>query len=263
MTRWNVDERGWDLSRPLHELIEDQVRRTPHAAAVTDSARTLTYAELNEEANRLARRLAGHGAGPGSVIGVGLRRDAGMLAAFLAVLKAGAAYLPLDLAQPADRTAYMLTNARAGLVLTDAASAPAVPTGPWSALRADDAEGNARFDGSDLGRTSDGEDLMYVIYTSGSTGVPKGVEVPHRGVVNHLLFGAEEFAGNGDGGAPVFSSTAFDMVVPNLYLPLLLGQRVAMIEEDLDLFAVAGLRSCPPSRSSSSPPASWTPSASC
>jgi amino acid adenylation domain-containing protein len=239
MFRWNVDERDYDLSRPLHELIEDQVRRTPGAAAVTDSARTLTYAELNEQANRLARRLADQGAGPGSVVGISVRRDAGMLAAFLGVLKAGAAYLPLDLSQPAERTSYMLTTARAALVLADAAYAPAIPAGPWTVLRADDTTENARFGSTDLGPTSTGEDLMYVIYTSGSTGVPKGVEVPHLGVVNHLLFGVEEFAGNGDGGAPVFSSTAFDMVVPDLYLPLLLGQRVAMLEEDLDLFAVA------------------------
>ena len=239
MAEWNGPARDYALDRPLHELIEDQARRTPDAPAVTDSSATLSYAALDAQANRIAHRLRGSGTGRGSVIAVCVRRDAGMLIAFLAVMKAGAAYLPLDATQPTERLAYTLTDARAAAVLTDATYASMIPSGPWTVLRADDSAQNGRFPADGLGRTSTASDLMYVIYTSGSTGVPKGVEVPHRGVVNHLWFGVEEFAGNGKGGAPVISSAAFDMTVPNLYVPLLMGQRVCMIEEDNDLFAVA------------------------
>ncbi|ROO60625.1 amino acid adenylation domain-containing protein [Micromonospora sp. Llam0] len=239
LSDWNGQTRPYDLGRPLHELIEEQVRRTPDAPAVTDSSDTLSYARVNSRANRLARRLRATGARPGSVIAVCVRRDAGMLVDFLAVLKSGAAYLPLDAAQPAERLTYMLRDARAIAVLTDASYADGIPDGPWTVLRADDDVRNEQFPAGDLGRTSTASDLMYVVYTSGSTGVPKGVEVPHRGVVNHLRFGVEQFAGEGRGGAAVFSSPAFDMIVPNLYVPLLMGQRVSMIEEDHDLRGIA------------------------
>ncbi|MGW4797944.1 non-ribosomal peptide synthetase, partial [Nonomuraea sp. NPDC004297] len=240
LTRWNRHPRPYDLGRPVHELFEEQVRRTPQATAVTDGRVTLTYEELNARANRLARRLRAHDVRAGVTVGVHTSRDANLLVAFLAVIKAGAAYVPLDPHQPAQRTAYMLQDSRAVLVLADGRHAGTLPPGPWRVLRVDEpAPDAANLPGTDLGRTSDADDLMYVIYTSGSTGRPKGVEVPHRGVANYLLHGIEVYARRGHGGAPVFSSVAFDMVVPNLYIPLLMGERVCVLGEDLSLFDVA------------------------
>ena len=113
----------------VHELFEQQVQRTPDAIAVTDASRTLTYRELNAQANRLARRLRSEGIGTGSIVGVQTRRDAALLTSFLAVLKAGAAYLPLDPQQPAERVAYMLGDADASVVLSDRTYADGIPAG--------------------------------------------------------------------------------------------------------------------------------------
>ncbi|MCX4481724.1 amino acid adenylation domain-containing protein [Streptomyces cellulosae] len=236
---WNGLARPYRLDQPVHHLIEQQVRKTPDEIAVVDSDVALTYQELNSRANRLAHRLRALGVDVGSVVGVYGRRDAGLLIAFLGVLKAGAAYLPLDPKQPADRVAHMLRDAQVDLVLSDSTYANAVPSGSWEVLRTDDPSTTEGLPDTDLGPTSCADDLMYVIYTSGSTGQPKGVEVPHRGVANFLQCGVETFGADRTGGAPVFSSVAFDMVVSNLYVPLLMGQRVCMISESLDLFQIA------------------------
>ena len=225
----------------VHELFEQQVPRTPDAIAVTDVSHTLTYRELNAQANRIARRLRSVGIGAGSVVGVQVRRDVAMLTSFLAVLKAGAAYLPLDLQQPAERIAYMLSDAGATLVLSDGVHMDAVPAGKWSVLGTDELSESAMTGpDTDLGPISSPSDLMYVIYTSGSTGRPKGVQVPHCGVANYLSWCADAYARRrSQGGTVLFSSAAFNMVIPVLYVPLIMGQRVCLIDETLDMLDVA------------------------
>jgi amino acid adenylation domain-containing protein len=232
--------RPYPAERCVHELVEQQARRTPEAIAVIDAEREQTYRELNARANRLAHRLRAEGIRVGSVVGVCATRDTALVASFLGILKAGAAYLPLDPQQPADRAAYMLDDAGAAVVVSDSRYAGTVPAGPWSVLRTDDPSADATgFPETNLGRTSTPDDLMYVIYTSGSTGPPKGVEVPHSGIVNYLGWCAEAYAARGRGGAAVFSSVAFDMIVPNLYTPLVMGQRVCVLDETLDMQTVA------------------------
>ncbi|WP_182880432.1 non-ribosomal peptide synthase/polyketide synthase [Microbispora sp. H10949] len=157
------------------EVFEDQARRTPDATALVCGADALTYAELNGRANRLARHLVGQGAGPGQVVALALPRSAGMVAAILAVLKAGAVYLPIDPGLPADRVALMLRDADPVLVL-DAPVNEAVLAG------------HADTDLTDADRLGPvrGDTAAYMIYTSGSTGTPKGVVVEHRGLANLL-----------------------------------------------------------------------------
>lgn len=247
LSHWNrpvhpagIDARTDRLRYCVHELFEQQVRRTPDAIAVSDVSHELTYRELNARANRLAHRLRSARIGAGSVVGVQVRRDAAMLTSFLAVLKAGAAYLPLDPQQPAERVAYILSDAGATLVLGDRTHRDAIPAGPWSVLHTDESPGPAiPLPDTDLQRISTPSDLMYVIYTSGSTGRPKGVQVPHRGVANYLWWCVDAYAGRGQGGTVLFSSAAFDMVVPVLYTPLIMGQRVCLLDETLDMLDVA------------------------
>lgn len=237
LRRWNGPRTAYPTQYCVHELFEQQSRRTPAALAVADAHEHLSYRELNERANRLAHRLRAAGAGAGSVVGIYARRDAALIVAFLAVLKTGAAYLPLEPRQPADRTGFLLQDAGAGIVLTDATYHAAVPDGPWAVMRTDEVDPNAPA--TDLGCTCTPEDLMYVIYTSGSTGLPKGVQVPHAGIVNYLGWCMQSYAARGEGGAALFSSVAFDMVVPNIFTPLLMGQRVCVLDESLDMPAVA------------------------
>ncbi|MFB7918549.1 amino acid adenylation domain-containing protein [Streptomyces sp. NPDC056061] len=236
--QWNGPERRYPVEQCVHELIEQQVRKTPYATAVVDAERTLTYRELNADANRLAHRLRAARVSTGSVVGVYAKRSASLLTGFLAVLKAGAAYLPLDPQQPAERTAYMLKDAGTHLVLSDSTYADALPCGSWSVWNTDQLP-DRQFPDHDVPGTCSTEDLMYVIYTSGSTGRPKGVAVPHRGIANYLGWCAEAYARHGSGGTAVFSSVAFDMVVPNIYTPLVTGQRVCILDERLNMFAVA------------------------
>ncbi|MFC0107873.1 non-ribosomal peptide synthetase [Kibdelosporangium aridum] len=240
LKQWNSDVRDYPVGFCVHELVEIQAARTPDAVAVVDAEGELTYQELNTCGNRLAHRLRTSGIGVGDIVGVCARRDASMVVSFLGVLKSGAAYLPLDPQQPRERNRHMIEDSGASVVLTNAAYAEIVPSGPWQVVPVDDSDQDPiAVPTTNLGRTSSPDDLMYVIYTSGSTGTPKGVEVPHSGVVNYLGWCAEAYASKGNGGAPVFSSVAFDMVVPNLYTPLIMGQRVCMIEESLDTAGIA------------------------
>ncbi|KRD23275.1 non-ribosomal peptide synthetase [Streptomyces sp. Root264] len=240
LKEWNGPDRPYPVDRCVHELFEEQVRRVPDALAVTDGTVELSYAELNRRANRLARRLARQGVGPETVVAVLAGRTAELVVLLLAVLKAGGAYLPLEPQYPAERLRYLLEDSGARLVLAEERFAGRLPEGPWTVWpTARATEEAAGLPDGDLGRTSFPDNLMYVIYTSGSTGLPKGVLVPHFGVVNYLGWCKEGYAARGSGGAPVFSSIAFDMIVPNLYTPLLTGQRLCMLDDSLDSVALA------------------------
>ncbi|MGW7416746.1 non-ribosomal peptide synthetase, partial [Streptomyces sp. NPDC054863] len=194
---WGADESGDLLGtsrgrtvahapRTLPDLFEEQVRATPDATAVADATTSLTFGALNAEANRLARLLRAHGAGPGRLVAVALPRTTDAVTAILAVLKSGAGYLPVDAGNPAERVAAICAEARPVLVLAAGPTAHILPDGV-PALLMDTAEPPAdASDLTDADRTGAlrPADLAYVIYTSGSTGRPKGVAVEHRNLVN-------------------------------------------------------------------------------
>jgi amino acid adenylation domain-containing protein/thioester reductase-like protein len=167
---------------PVHRMFEAQAARAPHLPAVVDAAGEVAYGALNARANRLARRLRALGAGPESVVAVAGVRGTDAVAGILAVLKAGAAYLPLDPSAPADHLAYLVTDAGAALVLATEADAPAMAGLPARLVLLE--EDDPDLSGGDLDVEVDADALAYVIYTSGSTGRPKGVMVPHGAVSN-------------------------------------------------------------------------------
>ncbi|MFC9740864.1 amino acid adenylation domain-containing protein [Streptomyces noursei] len=172
--------------RTLPDLFEEQVRATPEEIAVADATTSLTFGRLNAQANRLARLLRAHGAGPGRLVAVALPRTTDAVTAILAVLKSGAGYLPIDAENPAERVAAICAEALPVLVLAAGPTAHILPD-DVPALLMDTAElpDNAS-DLTDADRTGAlrPADLAYVIYTSGSTGRPKGVAVEHRNLVN-------------------------------------------------------------------------------
>ncbi|MCX5400296.1 non-ribosomal peptide synthetase [Streptomyces sp. NBC_00102] len=216
------------------ELFEDQCARTPAAPAVVNGVSGLTYAELDARANRLAHLLRDHGVGPESMVGLRLERGTEAVVSVLAVWKAGAAYLPLDPDYPADRAAFMLDNAEAGLLLTDERLRADLPECGVPVLSLDDPALLDRLaalpDGSPGVRAS-GDALAYVIYTSGSTGRPKGVAVHHGGLVNYVVWSSRAYGVAGGAGAALHSSLAFDLTVTSLMVPLISGSPVVVSVE--------------------------------
>ncbi|MEV4603151.1 amino acid adenylation domain-containing protein [Amycolatopsis sp. NPDC049253] len=219
--------------RAVHEYFEDQVDRTPDAVAVVSEAGTMTYAELEARANRLARQLRASGVGRGSVVGIALPRGPELMVSLLAVLKAGGAYLPLDTGYPPARIEFMVADSRAEVVITDTARIDpelrgALATAPrLLCVRRDAADVAGRRD-SRLRIPARRNDLAYVIYTSGSTGRPKGVMNEHRGVVNRLLWMQDAYRLAVGEGVLQKTPTSFDVSVWELFWPLMTGARCVL-----------------------------------
>ncbi|MEU9316904.1 amino acid adenylation domain-containing protein [Streptomyces sp. NPDC048295] len=213
----------------------EQVARTPDAVALSTGDTTTSYAELDVSANRIAHRLRAAGVRAESVVGVLLERGTGLMATLLGVWKAGGAYLPLDPSVPAGRLRDMLADAGADLLVTVSDLVEPVAFDGEHILLDRDREAVAALPGTAPEQFTDPDTLAYVICTSGSTGRPKGVQVTHRGLANYLRWALHAYLAGGGGGAPLFSSVAFDLVVPSLWAPLLAGQPVRLLPEDADL----------------------------
>ncbi|GAA3398647.1 amino acid adenylation domain-containing protein [Streptomyces roseoviridis] len=215
------------------EQFEARVREAPDSVAVVVTDTATSYAELNSRANRLAALLRGRGAGPGTRIGLCLRRNADLPAAVLAVLKTGAAYVPLDPTHPPARVAEIAADAGVGAVLAHAEAAGAVSavTAPVVVLDEVRTELAALPDGDPPLAAGPG-DVAYVIYTSGSTGRPKGVLLEHRGVVNFVDSTRELFELTPADRVLGFASMTFDVSVFETFSALLTGARLCLATED-------------------------------
>ncbi|TMC08483.1 MAG: amino acid adenylation domain-containing protein [Chloroflexi bacterium] len=205
-------------TRTTVELFEEQARRRPDAVAVTSGDERLTYGDLNRRANRLAHHLRSLGAGPEDRVAICLDRSPDLVTAILGTLKAGAAYVPLDPAYPAERLAHVQADAGARLLLT-------------SAWLEDQREAMARCPDADPVPLAGPGNLAYAIYTSGSTGRPKGVMVEHRALSNQLGWLRHAFAG-GAGGMLQRTSPSFDASVWELLFPLVAGEELVIAGAD-------------------------------
>ncbi|MFP3706802.1 amino acid adenylation domain-containing protein [Paraburkholderia sp. SIMBA_009] len=242
-----------------HRLIERQAATTPHAVALQCGGVTLSYAELDARANRLAHRLLTLGVAPETRVGVCVERSADMVAALLAVHKAGGAYVPLDPALPAARRAFMLADSGARVLIADSA-------------HADDCDPQTRLARLELDRADLGDEpahrpnvemtgaqLAYVIYTSGSTGTPKGVMVTH-GALGHFLLSMREAPGlAADDVLVAVTSLSFDIAALELFLPLTVGARVVIAPRETvrDGAALARLIDTSGATALQSTPAGW------
>ncbi|HEU4881008.1 MAG TPA: amino acid adenylation domain-containing protein [Longimicrobium sp.] len=212
---------------PLHALFEAQAERTPHAVALVFGAARMTYAELDARANQLAHLLRARGIGAERTVAVLMERSMEMVVALYAILKAGAAYVPVDPEYPADRVSYMLQDSAAALVLTQERWMDTVPADA-DAL-ALDAPGV--LDGQPDHRPEPIEStdrLAYVIYTSGSTGRPKGAMNAHRGVVNRILWMQDAFGLGAEDAVLQKTPFSFDVSVWEFFWPLAVGARLVI-----------------------------------
>jgi amino acid adenylation domain-containing protein len=218
-----------------HELFEQQVARDPEAIALVFNERQVSYGELNERANRVARHLRRRGVGPDVLVGVCLERCPEMVVALLAVWKAGGAYVPLDPAYPPERLSFMIADSQTRLLLTEEkcrklfSSLPGGNTvyldSDWPLL--------VRETGENLPPVASPSNLAYVMYTSGSTGQPKGAMIHQRGLVNYLCWAIGAYGVEPGRSVPVHTSIAFDLTVTSLYPALLAGGTVELLPEDL------------------------------
>ncbi|MEV6865902.1 amino acid adenylation domain-containing protein [Streptosporangium subroseum] len=225
---WNDTGVTLDESATLHGLIEEQAARTPDAVAVTFEGSHLTYAELGERADRVAHRLGELGVGPETLVGVYAERSAELVVALLGVLKAGAAYLPLDPEYPADRLTFMINDAGAPVVLTQGHLRESVPATDATILDLDEpGEWTDRPTGAPRPQVTSGN-AAYVIYTSGSTGRPKGVPNTHRGIVNRLRWMQSTYRLGDDDVVLQKTPAGFDVSVWEFFWPLLTGARLVL-----------------------------------
>jgi amino acid adenylation domain-containing protein len=254
---WNDTPLDAPINRPLHALFEAQVARTPNAIAVEHAGTALTYAELEAQADALARILVERGAGPGDLVGLFVERSPRMLVALLGVLKAGAAYVPMDPGYPPDRLAFMLEDSAARLVVSELSLLSQLPASGANVVLVEDALAMPRS--ARLVRDVRPEDLAYVIFTSGSTGRPKGVQVPHRAAVNFLTAVAREPGMAASDTVCAVTTLSFDIAVLELLLPLSVGARIVLADRDTaaDGIALARLLETSGSTVMQATPATW------
>ncbi len=231
---WNDTAAEYPRDACIHHLFEAQAQRTPNAVAVVFNESSLTYEELNQRANRIAHHLRALGIGPEGLVGICVQRSLDMLTGLLGILKAGAAYVPLDPAYPRERLGFIMEDARPAVLLTQRpllgsfpqhAARVACLDSDWGPIAAESEENPASGVGP--------EDLAYVIYTSGSTGRPKGVQIPHRAVVNFLTAMREKPGITAEDRLLAVTTLTFDIAGLELFLPLTAGARVVIASQDV------------------------------
>jgi amino acid adenylation domain-containing protein len=230
LVEWNATAADYPSDRCVHDLFAEQAARTPDAVALVYEDSALTYDELDRRSNRLAHHLRGLGVGPEMVVGLCVERSLEMVVGLLGVLKAGGAYLPLDPDYPPVRLTYMVADAGAPVVVTQARLVDQLPAHEARVVKIDaDWAEIARCPDTSPRNTTLPENLAYVIYTSGSTGKPKGVMIKREALVNLLSSMA---AVPGIGASDVMAAVtplSFDIAGLEIYLPLLVGARVALV----------------------------------
>ncbi|QZP19256.1 non-ribosomal peptide synthase/polyketide synthase [Pseudomonas sp. DR208] len=231
---WNQTEAGFSAERLVHQLVADRARENPDAVAVKFDAQTLSYGELDRQANRLAHALIARGVGPEVRVAIAMPRSAEIMVAFLAVMKAGGVYVPLDIEYPRDRLLYMMQDSRARLLLTHSSALQQLPIPEGlDSLAIDRTEEWSGYSDTAPDVKLNGDNLAYVIYTSGSTGMPKGVAVSHGPLVAHIIATGERYETSPADCELHFMSFAFDGSHEGWMHPLINGASVLIRDDSL------------------------------
>ena len=229
LQEWNdtASDYPYPQERLIHELFEQQVARTPESVAVVCQEESLSYQELNRRANQLAHYLMAAGAGPEEIVGICLAGNLELVVSLLAVLKAGAAYLPLDPAYPRPRLLAIAEDAQLKLAICNKESAKLLNSSVERVINLEE-EGTAIAARESIKpySTAGRQNLAYVIYTSGSTGKPKGVAISHGALSNYIIWAQAVYLRGAELAFCLYSSVAFDLTVTSIYTPLITGNRL-------------------------------------
>lgn len=249
MTKAEMHEALWtwnETAAPIpnlkvHQWFEKQASQTPHTVAVVCGRRSCTYVELNRLAVAICKRLQRAGVAPNDLVGLALERSIEMVAGLFGILKAGAAYLPLDPRFPNERLKLIVDDAKPRAILTARHEQERLPASGAAILYCDDIRPEEIESEAAVGAATG--DLAYVLYTSGSTGKPKGVEIPHSALTN-LLASMQREPGFGAGDCMLAITTlSFDIAALEIFLPLISGGKLVLATSDItaDPIALAGL----------------------
>ena len=232
LERWGQGAGQWQ-AHSFVSLFSQQAAKQGDAIALVHGDARVSFAELEARSNQLARYLIAQGVKPDDVVGVSFERGVTMVEAFIAVMKAGGAFLPLDPAYPADRLCYMLEDSGTELLLTESGLAPSLPSVETVTPIAVDALSLDAFSAQTLDNEPHPDQLAYVIYTSGSTGKPKGVSLTHAGLTMHVQTIGERYGMTPDDVELQFASISFDGAVERWTVPLAFGSRVVIRDQQL------------------------------
>ena len=236
LVEWNNTAVDYPEGFCIHDFVAQQTARTPEALALIGKEQRMTYLELNAKANQIAHFVMKHGAGPDVPVGIYCERSAHLVAGILGILKAGSAYVPLDPAYPKERLRYILEDAKAPIVLTQASLADDLPIfagrricldGDWDAISREPEENPAT-------RVRP-EHLAYVLFTSGSTGRPKGVALEHRTAATFIQWAKEVFTPTELAGVLFSTSVCFDVSMFEMFVTLSAGGRIILAPNVLHL----------------------------
>ena len=234
LVEWNDTARDYPRDRCVHELFEDQVERAPDSTALVDGELRLSYRELDERSNRLARHLQKLGVAANTPVGICLNRSAELVISVLAVLKAGGAYVPYDPTYPAERMKAMLEDVKLKVLLTRQSLLGRLPERKPRVVCVDSEPAIARHAADRPPRRSGPDDLCYIIFTSGSTGRPKSAAVYHRGWTNLLCWFLREFSISPTDRNLVMSSISFDITQRSMAMPLTSGGELHLVPDGYD-----------------------------
>lgn len=236
LASWNATEAEYPRGKCLDQLMMEQAAQRPESIAVEYRGAAMTFGQLNRRSNQLARLLRQRGAARGTCVGLCMNRSPNMMVALLGIIKAGATYVPLDPAFPRDRLEFMQQDSGMPILVAESSVKDAVGGYQGSVLWLD--QESASLDATEDSelprdeRSTRTEDPAYVIYTSGSTGKPKGVQVPHRAVVNFLWSMREAPGLNEQDKLAAVTTLSFDISVLELFLPLVVGARIVLVDKE-------------------------------
>ncbi|MBD6620564.1 LLM class flavin-dependent oxidoreductase, partial [Komarekiella sp. 'clone 1'] len=238
LIEWNHTESEYPIDQCIHQLFEEQVEKTPDALAVVFENHQLTYQQLNQRANQLARYLQSLGVGAERLVGICVERSIEMVVGILGILKAGAAYLPFDPDYPQERLSYMLHDSGVRILLTQESQREMLSSQQLEIVCLDtDWKNITAYSQQNLDTEVTSSNLAYVIYTSGSTGKPKGVTIEHRQVINFFTGIDDRIGNNSPGTWLALTTICFDISVLELFWTLARGFQVIIAPEQKKLFS--------------------------